>query len=87
MYSRISPDGRFVLRSFSGDHLSAVTLMEIFKQPNGLKGARAYETDLDNEAFPVQGSWRFLVDIDGSHYLLKDIMTHQKDAKKQFRGV
>lgn len=86
MYSRISPDGRFVLRSFSGDHLSAVTLMEIFKQPNGLKGARAYETDLDNEAFPVQGSWRFLVDIDGSHYLLKDIMTHQKDAKKQFRG-
>ncbi len=86
MYSRISPDGRFVLRSFSGDHLSAVTLMEIFKQPNGQKGARAYETDFDNEAFPVQGSWRFLVDIDGSHYLVKDIVTLQKDARKQFRG-
>lgn len=87
MYSRISPDGRFVLRSFSGDHLSTVTLMELAKQTNGTKVAKAYETDLKNESFPVQGSWRFIVDVDGSsHYRVGDIVNRQKDAKRQFRG-
>ncbi|MNK07828.1 hypothetical protein D3C87_257480 [compost metagenome] len=86
MYSRISPDGRFVMRSFSGDNLSAVTLMEIVKQSNGASGAKAYLTDFDNEAFPVQGSWRFLVNVDGSHYRLADIVKNQKNAKRQFRG-
>jgi len=85
-YSRISPDGRFVLRSYSGDYLSTVTLMEIFKQSDGTKAARAYETDFNNEAFPVQGTWRFLVDMDGSHYRLVDLLKNQKDADKQFRG-
>lgn len=86
MYSRISPDGRYILRSFSGDNLSTVTLMEISKQADGTKGAKAYQTDFSNEAFPVQGTWRFLSDLDGSHYRLADIVHNQKEAKRQFRG-
>lgn len=86
MYSRISPDGRFVMRSFSGSGLSTVTLMEIQKQADGTKGARAYETDFNNEAFPIQGTWRFLSDLDGSHYRVGDIVRDQKNAKRQFRG-
>ncbi len=86
MYSRISPDGRFVMRSFSGDNLSAVTLMEIIKLADGTRGARAYQTDFNNEAFPVQGTWRFLVDLDGSHYRVEDLVRNQKNAKRQFRG-
>lgn len=85
-YARISPDGRYVLRSFSGDHLSSVTLMELRKSENGQKTALAHETDFNNEAFPVQGSWRFLVDLDGSHYKVSDLLRDGKDAKKQFRG-
>lgn len=86
MYSRISPDGRFVLRSYSGDHLSKVTLMEISKLADGTKGAKAHETDFSNEAFPVQGTWRFLSDLDGSHYRVGDIVRDHKGAKRQFRG-
>ncbi len=86
MYSRISPDGRFVMRSFSGSGLSTVTLMEIQKLADGTKGAKAYETDFNNEAFPIQGSWRFLSDLDGSHYRVGDIVRDQKNAKRQFRG-
>lgn len=86
MYSRISPDGRFILRSFSGDHLSKVTLMEITKLTDGTKGAKAIETDFSNEAFPVQGTWRFLSDLDGSHYRVGDVVRDQKNAKRQFRG-
>lgn len=86
MYTRISPDGRFIMRSFSGDNLSAVTLMEIFKKSDGTKAAKAYLTDFNNEAFPVQGTWRFLSDLDGSHYRVRDIVKDQKSAKRQFRG-
>lgn len=86
MYSRISPDGRFVLRSFSGDRLSTVTLMEITKGADGSKGATAHETDFNNEAFPIQGTWRFLSDLDGSHYRVVDIIRDGKSAKRQFRG-
>jgi len=86
MYSRISPDGRYVMRSFSGDSLSTVTLMEIVKQSDGTKVAQAYETDFNNEAFPIQGTWRFLSDVDGSHYRLGDLVRNQKRAKRQFKG-
>lgn len=86
MYSRISPDGRFVMRSFSGENLSTVTLMEIATQPDGSKGAKAYQTDFNNEAFPIQGTWRFLSDLDGSHYRVGDIVRDQKNARRQFRG-
>lgn len=85
-YARISPDGRYVLRSFSGDHLSRVTLMELKSNDKGQKVARAIETAFDNEAFPVQGSWRFLVDTDGSHHRVSDIVNQGKKSKKQFSG-
>lgn len=84
MYSRVSPDGKYVLRSFSGRGLSQVTLMELVRgETNSVK---LYETPLKNEAFPVQGTWRYLVDIDGDHFKLSDIIKRQKDAKKQFKG-
>lgn len=87
MYSRISPDGRFVLRSFSGDRISTVTLMGITRQGDGTKVAKAYQTDLKNESFPVQGSWRFIVDAGSSaHYRVGDIVSREKNAKSQFRG-
>lgn len=84
MYSRISPDGKYVLRSFSGKGLSQVTLMELVR--GATNSVKPYETPLKNEAFPVQGSWRYLVDIGGEHYKLSDILKKQKDAKRQFKG-
>lgn len=85
MYARVSPDARYILRSFSGSKLSQVTLMEL------VRGAKKnsvipYETPLKNEAFPVQGSWRYIEGVGGEHYKLTDILTHQKKAKKQFSG-
>jgi hypothetical protein len=86
MYTRVSPDGKYILRSFSGDHLSTVTLMEIFKQADGTKAARAYETKFNNEAYPVQGSWRFICNYNGDHYRVKDVITLGKGAKEQLSG-
>lgn len=84
MYSRVSPDGKYVLRSFSGKGLSQVTLMELVRgERNSVK---PYETPMKNEAFPVQGTWRYLVDVNGDHYKLTDILKRQSDAKKQFKG-
>jgi hypothetical protein len=76
-YERISPDGRFVLRSFSGGRLGDVSLIEL-----GATGqaVAAYDTPLSNEAFPVQGSWRYVVDVNGDHYTLASLL-HQSAAK------
>lgn len=87
MYSRISPDGRFVLRSFSGKKVSQVTLMELVRDEAGKKNTvKLYETPMKNEAFPVQGSWRYLVDVGGQHYKLTDLIKLQKKAEEQFKG-
>ncbi|MFM7332586.1 MAG: hypothetical protein ACKO1L_13180 [Brachymonas sp.] len=69
-YERVSPDGRFVLRSYSGARLGEVSLIELTAQGRVL---RALPTPLRNEAFPVQGSWRYLVDVNGDHYTLQSI--------------
>lgn len=84
MYSRMSPDGKYVLRSYSGLGLSQVTLMELISGQSNV--VKYYETPFSNEAFPVQGSWRYLVDVGGQHYLLDDIKKNQKKADKQFTG-
>lgn len=83
-YERISPDGRFVLRSFSGARLGEVSLMELPPGPDGR--IRAYRTPLSNEAFPVQGSWRYLVDVDGRHFRLRDVLESQTGAQPLFKG-
>jgi hypothetical protein len=80
-YERVSPDGRFVLRSYSGDKLGQVSLVEL-----GERSAKATVTPLRNEAFPVQGTWRYIVDVDGSHYALTDLLREQSRAKPLFRG-
>lgn len=83
-YERISPDGRFVLRSYSGGRLGQVTLIELPAQPGA--PLRMLGTPLSNEAFPIQGTWRYLVDIDGKHYRFSDIWQRQNQAKPLFRG-
>jgi hypothetical protein len=83
-YERISPDGRFVLRSFSGRRLGEVSLVEL--PPVGSEGLRTYATPLSNEAFPVQGSWRYLVDVDGRHFRLGDVLRLQAQARPLFQG-
>ncbi len=83
-YERISPDGRFVLRSYSGARLGEVSLIEL--PSDGDAPLRAYRTPLSNEAFPVQGSWRYLVDVDGRHFRLADVVRLQMDAKPLFQG-
>jgi hypothetical protein len=82
-YERISPDGRFVLRSFSGARLGEVSLIELPAAGNGVK---AYETPLQNEAFPVQGSWRYLVNINGDHYPFASVLKAQTKARPVFRA-
>lgn len=83
-YERISPDGRFVLRSFSGGRLGDVSLIELPSEPAG--HIRAHRTPLSNEAFPVQGSWRYLVDVDGRHFRLRDVLVSGAGARALFQG-
>lgn len=92
-YERISPDGRFVLRSYSGKRLTAVSLVELPGPPLGvvpanatLQTQRMFETPFSNEAFPVQGSWRYLVDTNGNHYEFASILRQQNAAKPLFKG-
>jgi hypothetical protein len=86
-YERISPDGRFVLRSFSGARLGEVSLVEL--NASGTPVA-AYQTPLSNEAFPVQGSWRYLVDVNGDYYSFSSILRNNSRDKRRnpplFRG-
>lgn len=82
-YERISPDGRFVLRSYSGEQLGKVTLMEL---PAVRGEVKVYRTPFSNEAFPVQGSWRYLVDVTGEHYRLSDVVAQQTRAQPLFRA-
>lgn len=83
-YERISPDGRFILRSYSGAQLGKVSLIEL----PWLDGEvlKAYPTPLSNEAFPVQGTWRYLVDVNGDHYRFLDVYRQGRQAKPLFRG-
>ena len=83
-YERISPDGRFILRSYSGAQLGQVSLMELPAQGTG--PIRAYRTPFSNEAFPVQGTWRYLVDVNGDHYRFAQVLREQTHAKPLFRA-
>jgi hypothetical protein len=83
-YERVSPDGRFILRSYSGARLGKVSLMEL---PAAAAGpVKAYSTPLSNEAFPVQGTWRYLVDVTGEHYRFADVLRQQMRAQPLFKG-
>ena len=83
-YERISPDGRFILRSYSGAQWGRVSLMEL--PPTGTGPVKTYRTPFDNEAFPVQGTWRYLVDVNGEHYRFADVLRQQAQAKPTFKG-
>lgn len=90
-YERISPDGRFILRSYSGKDLSAVSVMELpAPVPSQVNQAATVlaitQTPLSNEAFPVQGSWRYIVDTNGKHYSFSDLLKRQKQALPLFQG-
>ena len=83
-YERISPDGRFILRSYSGAKVGTVSLMELPASGDG--PIRVYSTPFSNEAFPVQGTWRYLVDVNGDHYRFTDVLRRQGQAKPLFRA-
>ena len=83
-YERISPDGRFILRSYSGAKVGTVSLMELPASGDG--PIRVYSTPFSNEAFPVQGTWRYLVDVNGDHYRFTDVLRRQGEAKPLFRA-
>ncbi len=85
-YERISPDGRFVLRSFSGRRLGDVALIELPAPGQSPQVRRTYATPLANEAFPVQGSWRYLVSPNGAHYRFADVLRQGRKAKPVFKG-
>lgn len=82
-YERISPDGRFILRSYSGARLGKVSLMEL---PESTGQVKVFRTPLSNEAFPVQGTWRYLVDVNGDHYRFASVLTQQTAARPLFKG-
>ena len=84
-YERISPDGRFVLRSYSGAQLGQVSLVEL-PADGATAVQRVFRTPLSNEAFPVQGSWRYLVDVDGRHFRLRDVLRLEQKASPLFQG-
>jgi hypothetical protein len=84
-YERVSPDGRFILRSFSGGRLGEVSLIELDAEGRPIA---AHDTPLSNEAFPVQGSWRYIVNVNGDHYTLPALLNHRPDqpARPVFQG-
>jgi hypothetical protein len=45
---------------------------------------RAIPTPLKNEAFPVQGSWRYLVDTNGDHYTFNSILSNTDGRRSSF---
>ena len=47
---------------------------------------RVNPTALSNEAFPVQGTWRYLVSTSGEHYALDDVAANGRKAKALFKG-
>ncbi len=81
-YERISPDGRFVLRSFSGGKLGEVSLIEL--NATG-QAVAAFDTPLSNEAFPVQNSWRYLVDVNGDHYTFSSLLSSNTKDKRRIK--
>lgn len=83
-YERVSPDGRFILRSYSGAKLGKVSLMEL--PASGEGSVKAYRTPFSNEAFPVQGTWRYLVDVTGEHYRFSDVLANQEKARELFKA-
>jgi hypothetical protein len=83
-YERISPDGRFVLRSYSGARLGEVSLIELDAAGQAVA---AYSTPLSNEAFPVQGSWRYLVDVNGDHYSFSSILHNNSKDNRRIKPV
>jgi hypothetical protein len=92
-YERISPDGRYVMRSYSGKNLSAVSLVEL-PGPAGLTSIKGQisrqkimSTPFSNEAFPVQGSWRYLVDTNGDHYTFSSILGNKNAAVNSIKPV
>jgi hypothetical protein len=92
-YERISPDGRYILRSYSGKKLSAVSLVELPGPPglSAVKGQvsrqRILSTPFSNEAFPVQGSWRYLVDTNGDHYTFNSILGDKNAVYSHIKPV
>lgn len=78
-YERVSPDGRFILRSYSGSRLGDVSLIELSAEGQVI---RAIPTPLKNEAFPVQGSWRYLVDTNGDHYTFDSILRISNNGRQ-----
>jgi hypothetical protein len=92
-YERISPDGRFVLRSYSGNKLSAVSLVEL-PGPAGLTAIKGQvsrqkitSTPFANEAFPVQGSWRYLVNTNGDHYTFNSIVGNKNTGYSKIKPI
>ena len=90
-YERISPDGRFVLRSYSGKDLSTVSLIELppptpSENQSAATVVAITQTPLSNEAFPVQGSWRYIVDTNGQHYVFSELLRRQMQAKPYFQA-
>jgi hypothetical protein len=92
-YERISPDGRYVLRSYSGKKLSAVSLVELPGPPGltAIKGQTSRQTitstPFSNEAFPVQGSWRYVVDTNGDHYTFNSILGNKYADYSQIKPL
>jgi hypothetical protein len=83
-YERISPDGRFVLRSFSGARLGDVSLIELSSAGTVVA---AHDTPLSNEAFPVQGAWRYVVDVNGDHYTFSSLLRNSGMDKRRVGPV
>lgn len=85
-YSRISPDGNYVLRSLSGQFLSSVTLMKLTSVGDKNPKAEAIETRFANEAFAVQGTWRFLVEINRAHHRFSSVVNLGKKSASDFKA-
>lgn len=84
-YERISPDGRFVLRSYSGAQVGQC-------EPDGTAGVCRHGGAGLSHAVVQRGvsgagqAWRYLVDMTGEHYRLADILQFARQGTPAVPG-
>jgi hypothetical protein len=60
--------------------------MELVQNSQGAHQIKVHETPLSNEAYVAQGTWRYVMNTNGQHYQLADLLRAGKRAKPLLRA-
>lgn len=91
-YHRVSPDGNFVIQSFSSEGFGDVSIVDLRRDPaTGKRPGRIYKTPMANETYPVEGTWRYIASpgrwIRAMEYFrMEDLLRDQDKTQFFFSG-